>query len=151
MRVLARLKLSGCLRSFPSRLKAPHSMPTETFAPYMFNYSSPSVKNSALLPLASIHTPPRTPPTIGRQVHIWHMVQSNAAFPPLLAWPAGTPEEPRQRASACRLAKRNRRSVANNTRTTPVMQHICQWWIFESLLTPHPTRRLSQVFICNRS
>lgn len=39
-----------------------------------------------------------------------------------------------------------RRAVAN-TRTAPVMQHICQCRIFESLLPPRPTRRLSQAFI----
>lgn len=151
MRVLACRKLPGCLRSFPSRLKAPHSMPTETFTPYMFNYSSPSVKNSALLPLASIHTPPRPPPPLQQLADrsifgIW----CRAALLFLLS-SLGLLAVPRSLDNARRLAgsqkkNQNRRAVAN-TRTAPVMQHICQWWIFESLLTPHHTRRLCQAFI----
>lgn len=33
------------------------------------------------------------PPQIGRHGHIWHMVQSSAAFPSLFIWPASTPDK----------------------------------------------------------
>lgn len=72
----------------------------------MFNYSSPSVKNSALLALASIPHKLADRPIFG----IW----CGAVLLFLLfSWPASTPEELGKHTLACTLANRHAFRVAN--------------------------------------
>lgn len=75
-----------CLHSLSPCIKAPHSIPTELCSAHVQLFIS-------LCQEFSLASTCQYPPQIGRQAHIWHMVQSRAAFPSLFSWPASTPEE----------------------------------------------------------
>lgn len=108
-----------CLHSFPSCIKALHSIPTEPCSTHVQLFIS-------LCQEFSLASTCQDPPQIGRQAHIWHMVQSCAAFPSLLSWPASTPEEHR-------YTRRHPHSQTDSHPQlqihiqTPMMQHICQF------------------------
>lgn len=98
-----------CLHSFPSCIKALHSIPAELRSTHVQLFIS-------LCQEFSLASTCQYPPQIGRQAHIWHMVQSSAAFPPLFSWPASTPEEHGN--TCCTLANRHTFTVANTHTNT---------------------------------
>lgn len=75
-----------CLHSSSPCIKAPHSIPTQLRSAHVQLFIS-------LCQEFSLASTCQYPQQIGRQAHIWHMVQSSAAFPSLFSWPASTPEE----------------------------------------------------------
>lgn len=70
-----------CLHSPSPCVKAPHSIPTELHSARVQLFIS-------LCQEFSLASTCQYPPQIGRQAHIWHMVQSRAASPSLFSWPA---------------------------------------------------------------
>lgn len=103
----------NCLHSSSPCIKAPDSIPTELRSAHVQLFISLCQEFS----LASIC---QYPPQIGRQAHIWHMVQSSAAFPSLFSWPASTPEE---HGNTCTLT--NTHTHSQNTHT-----HRLSCWAF---------------------
>lgn len=75
---------SDCLHSLSPCIKAPYSIPTELRFAHVQLFIS-------LCQEFSLASTCQYPPQIGRQSHIWHMVQSSAAFPSVFSWPASTP------------------------------------------------------------
>lgn len=112
-----------CLHSFPSCIKALHSIPAELRSTHVQLFIS-------LCQEFSLASTCQYPPQIGRQAHIWHMVQSSAAFPSLFSWPASTPEE---HGNTCWHAhsQTDTHSQSQIHIQTPLMQHICQFCMWE--------------------